>query len=166
MLPLYQELRVAFRFEEDRLLARFHLESVSAGQRVSVFKVDPGTGERLDLLATGTVGEGGWVELDDPISVRAGEVFLAVPDPLNSSPGKMLPWGIGVVGVLALAGYLAGLTQGVGERLLLAVCCAALGGFIVLLGYGPIALVIGALGALANWFPGKKRRKDSGEEQP
>jgi len=50
---------------------RFHLESVEAGRRVSVFKIDPGTGERLGLLATITVGEGGWVDLPEQIIVRA-----------------------------------------------------------------------------------------------
>ena len=42
---------------------------------------DPATEERLALLATGTVGEGGWVELFEPIVVRAGEAFIAVPGP-------------------------------------------------------------------------------------
>ena len=43
-----------------------------------VFKIDPGTGERLGLLATATVGEAGWVDLPEPITVRAGEAFIAV----------------------------------------------------------------------------------------
>src|SRR5262249_23244665 len=46
-----------------------------------VFKIDPGTGERLGLLATAIVGEGGWVDLTEPIIVRAGEAFVAVPGP-------------------------------------------------------------------------------------
>src|SRR4030095_6702556 len=32
-----------------------------------------------DLLATATVGEGGWVDLSAPIIVRAGDGFVAVP---------------------------------------------------------------------------------------
>jgi hypothetical protein len=44
---------VTFRFAEDRLIRRFHLEGVPAGRRVSVFKIDPGPGERLGLPATG-----------------------------------------------------------------------------------------------------------------
>ena len=48
---------------------------------MSVFKIDPGTGERLGLLATAAVGEGGWVDLTEPIIVRAGEAFLALPEP-------------------------------------------------------------------------------------
>jgi hypothetical protein len=66
--------------EDDRHIPRFHLEGVQAGRRVSVFKIDPGTGERLRLLATATVGEGGWVELTEPIIVKAGEAFVAVPE--------------------------------------------------------------------------------------
>jgi hypothetical protein len=46
---------------------------------VSVFKIDPATGERLDLLATAAVGEGDWVDLAEPIIVKAGDEFIAVP---------------------------------------------------------------------------------------
>jgi hypothetical protein len=79
MLPLYQDPWFTFRFADDRLIPRFHLEGVEAGQRVSVFKIDPGTGERLRLLATATVGDGGWVDLPEPIIVRTGDAFVAVP---------------------------------------------------------------------------------------
>jgi hypothetical protein len=81
MLPLYQDPWFTFRFADDRLIPRFHLEGVEVGRRVSVFKVDPSTGERLSLLATGIVGEGGWVDLAEPIIVRAGEAVIAVPGP-------------------------------------------------------------------------------------
>ena len=80
MLPLYEDPWFTFRFADDRIIPRFHLEGVEAGRRVSVFKIDPGTGERLGLLATATVGEGGWVDLAEPIIVRAGEAFVAVPE--------------------------------------------------------------------------------------
>ena len=80
-MPLYQDPWFTFRFADDRIIPRFHLEGVPAGQRVSVFKIDPGTGERLGMLATATVGEGGWVDLREPIIVRAGEGFVAVPEP-------------------------------------------------------------------------------------
>ena len=53
---------------------------MAAGRRVSVFRVDPGTGERLGLLATATAGDGGWVELTEPIIVKAGEAFVVVPE--------------------------------------------------------------------------------------
>ena len=82
MLPLYHDRHFTFRFADDRLIPRFHLEGVEAGRRVSVFKIDPGNGDRLGLLATAAVGEGGWVDLAEPIIVRAGEAFVAVPEPL------------------------------------------------------------------------------------
>ncbi len=79
MLPLYHDPHFTFQFAADRIIPRSHLEGVEAGRRVPVFKIDPGTGERLGLLATATVGEGGWVDLMEPITVRAGEAFIAVP---------------------------------------------------------------------------------------
>jgi hypothetical protein len=79
MLPLHEDPWFTFRFAEDRIIPRFHLEGIEAGPRVEVFKIDPGTGERLSLLATATVSEGGWVDLQEPIIVRAGEAFIAVP---------------------------------------------------------------------------------------
>jgi hypothetical protein len=79
MLPLYEDPWFTFRFAEDRIIPRFHLERLPAGTQISIFKVDPGTGEQLGLLATGSVGEGGWVDLAEPIIVRAGDAFIAVP---------------------------------------------------------------------------------------
>jgi hypothetical protein len=80
VLRLYQDSWFTFRFADDRIIPRFHLEGVLAGQRVSVYQIDPGTGERLGLLATATAGEAGWVELSEPIIVKAGEAFIAVPE--------------------------------------------------------------------------------------
>ncbi len=80
MLPLYEDPCFTFRFADDRIIPRFHLEGIEAGRRVEVFKIDPDTNERLGLLATATVGEGGWVDLPEPIIVRAGEAFVAVPE--------------------------------------------------------------------------------------
>ena len=80
MLPLYQDPWFTFRFAEDRIIPRFHLEGIEPNRRVSVFQIDPETGERLVLLASATVGEGGWVDLNEPIIVRSGEAFIAVPD--------------------------------------------------------------------------------------
>jgi hypothetical protein len=86
--PLYEDPGFTFRFADDRLIPRFHLEGVEAGRRVSVFKIDADGGERLGLLATATVGDGGWVDLSEPIIVRAGDGFIAVPEPISeSSPG-------------------------------------------------------------------------------
>jgi hypothetical protein len=88
MLPLYEDPWFTFRFAEDRVIPRFHLEGVEVGRRVSIFKIAPGTGERLSLLATATVCEGGWVDLTQPIIVRTGDGFVAVPEPISKSgPG-------------------------------------------------------------------------------
>ena len=80
ILPLYHDPHFTFRFADDRLVPRFHLEGVETGRRVSVFKLDPATGKLLDLIATGTVGDGGWVDLSEAIVVRAGEGFVAAPE--------------------------------------------------------------------------------------
>jgi hypothetical protein len=80
MLPLYEDPHFTFRFADDRIIPRFHLEGVPVGRRVSVFRKDPGTGKRLALLATARMGEGGWVDLAEPIIVKAGEAFVAVPE--------------------------------------------------------------------------------------
>ena len=80
MLPLYHDPHYTFRFADDRIIPRFHLESMEAGRRVSVFKIDPATGERLGLLMVARVCEGGWVDLPALITVRAGDAFIAVPD--------------------------------------------------------------------------------------
>ena len=80
MLPLYHDTHFTFRFADDRIIPRFHLEGMDAGRRVSVFKIDPATEERLGLLMTARVGEGGWVDLPEPITVRAGDAFITVPD--------------------------------------------------------------------------------------
>jgi hypothetical protein len=80
MLPLYQDPDFTFRFAEDRIIPRFHLEGVEAGRRVLVFKIHPATRDRPNVLATAMAGEGGWVDLAEPIIVKAGEAFVAVPE--------------------------------------------------------------------------------------
>ena len=91
MIPLHHGPWFTFRFADDRIIPRFHLEGIEAGRRVKVFKIDPGTDERLGVLATATVGEGGWVDLTEPILVRAGEAFVAVPEPElpSEQPGEL-----------------------------------------------------------------------------
>ncbi len=83
MVPLYHDTHFTFCFADNRIIPRFHLEGVEAERPVSVFKIDPGTGERLGLMATAAVAEGGWVALPEPMIVRAGEAFVAVPEPLT-----------------------------------------------------------------------------------
>ena len=85
MIPLYEDPYFTFHFADDRIIPRFHLENVAAGRRVLVFKIDPDFGMRLGLLTTGLVGEGGWVDLAEPIVVRAGEAFIAVPIPQGAA---------------------------------------------------------------------------------
>ena len=80
MTTLYEDPHFTFRFADDRIISRFHLEGIQAGRQVSVFRIDPSTGERLGLLLTATVGEGGWVDLPQPIIVRTGEAFIALPE--------------------------------------------------------------------------------------
>src|SRR5689334_4440867 len=45
--PLHDRYWYTFRFADDRIILRFRLEGVEAGWQVSVFKIDPQTGERL-----------------------------------------------------------------------------------------------------------------------
>jgi hypothetical protein len=80
MIPLYRDPWFTFRFADDRLIDRFCVEGVAAGKTVSVYKIDPETGARLAVLARATVGADGWVELTEPIIMRAGEAFIAVPE--------------------------------------------------------------------------------------
>jgi hypothetical protein len=79
MIPIHQDPHFTFRFAADRIIPGFHLDGVEAGHRVSVFKIDAVTRERLGLLATAIVGEDGWVDLLEPIMVRAGDAFIALP---------------------------------------------------------------------------------------
>lgn len=89
MLPLYEDPFFTFQFADDRIIPRFHLEGVEAGRRVAVYKIDPSSGERLGLLTTASVGEGGWVDLPAPIIVRSGEGFVAAPE--EAAAGSTTP---------------------------------------------------------------------------
>jgi len=79
MLPLYRDPEFTFHFADDRIISRFHLEDVPVGVSINVFRIDPVTSKRLSLLTKATVGEDGWVDLPEPIVVRAGEGFVVVP---------------------------------------------------------------------------------------
>ncbi len=78
MIPLYRDPHFTFRFKEDRLIDRFHLDGVEPGTLVSVFNLDPVTGERLGLIAQAVADDAGWVNLTEPLVVRAGGGFVAV----------------------------------------------------------------------------------------
>lgn len=80
MTPLHQDPHFTFRFAEDRLIPRFHLDGVEPGRRVAVHRLDPQTGGPAALLARAVAGEGGWVNLPEPLVVRAGEGFIAIPE--------------------------------------------------------------------------------------
>ena len=80
VIPLFHDPHFTFRFSDDRIIPRFKMEGVEAERRVSGFQIDPSTGERLGLLATAMVEQGGWVDLAEPIIVKSGNAFVAVPD--------------------------------------------------------------------------------------
>jgi hypothetical protein len=50
MTTLYEDPWFTFRFADDRIIPRFHLEGMVVGQRVSVIKIDPESGGRLAAL--------------------------------------------------------------------------------------------------------------------
>jgi hypothetical protein len=84
MIPLLHETHFTFRFGDDRIIPRFHLEGIEAGRPVSVYKIDADSGERRTLMTMAS--EGGWVDLPEPIVVRAGDAFVAVPEERDPRP--------------------------------------------------------------------------------
>jgi hypothetical protein len=90
---------------------------------------------------------------------EAEESFLAESERSHRTdpPGKLFLIALGVAGLLALVGFFCGLVQG-GNPFVLAIWCGVIGGGMVLLGYGPIAFLIGALGAVSEWFRQTKDR--------
>ena len=80
MIPLRHEAHFTFRFGDDRTVSRVHLTGVERGRRASVLRRDPVTGECRDLVTAATVGEDGWLDLPEPVVVRAGDVFVVIPD--------------------------------------------------------------------------------------
>lgn len=82
MIPLYRDPVFTFRFEEDRLIDRFHLEGVGAGLRVTLFRWQADISHQAGPeLARCVVGEGGWVTLSPPMVMRAGEGFVVSVQP-------------------------------------------------------------------------------------
>ncbi|MBP3956163.1 N-acetyltransferase [Gemmata sp. G18] len=80
-MNLYRDTHYTFRFADDRLVPRFHLEGVEAGCGVTVFSL---TDDKVParVLAKTRAGADGWVELAEPLVVRAGGGFVAVPTPV------------------------------------------------------------------------------------
>jgi hypothetical protein len=78
-MVLHEDPHYTFRFADDRVIPRFHLDGVPPGTPVAVYRIDPVTERRQELLRTAAAGDGGWVDLADPLRVRAGDAFVAVP---------------------------------------------------------------------------------------
>jgi hypothetical protein len=88
-MTLHEDPHHTFRFADDRVISRFHLDGVAAGTSVAVYRIDPVTQVRREFLTTATTGEGGWVDLAAPLRVRAGEAFVAVPE-TNQSDHRLV----------------------------------------------------------------------------
>lgn len=80
MTPLHRDPYFTFRFAEDRLIPRFHLDGIEPGCQVAVYRLDPQTGGPMGLLVRAIASDGGWVDLPEPLVVRTGEGFIAVPE--------------------------------------------------------------------------------------
>ena len=80
MTPLHRDPHFCFRFADDRLIPRFHLDGVEPARHVAVYRLDPQTGGPSDLLVRAVTGDGGWVDLSEPLIMRAGEGFVAVAE--------------------------------------------------------------------------------------
>lgn len=81
MISIHQDPWYTFRFADDRRILRFHLDGAPIGRAVSVYWINPDTGERIDLLTRAVVGREGWVDLSEPIIVHAGQAFIVLTDP-------------------------------------------------------------------------------------
>jgi putative acetyltransferase len=81
MTPLYRDSQFTFRFAENRRVDRIHLDGVAPGRRVSIHRLGAADERaRANMLARARSGTDGWVELPEPLLVRAGEGFVAVPE--------------------------------------------------------------------------------------
>ncbi len=75
MIELYRDDDFRFRFAEPRVVGRFHLEGVALGTVVTVRQLRT-PGEVVgELLATATVGDGGWVEITPALRVDVTNGF-------------------------------------------------------------------------------------------
>jgi hypothetical protein len=90
-MVLHEDPHYTFRFADDRVVPRFHLEGVPPGTPVAVYRIDRATEDRRELLTAAVAGEGGWVDLAEPIRVRAGDAFIAVPSLRPRATGGPAP---------------------------------------------------------------------------
>jgi len=65
MVPIPEDPWFTFRFADDRIIPRFHLEGVEARRQASFFKIRPSPADS-------------GVDLDEPIIVRVREASIAV----------------------------------------------------------------------------------------
>ena len=75
MIALYRDDDFTFRFAEPRVVGRFHLEGVGPGTVVAVRRLASPGDVVGELLATATVGAGGWVEVMPALRVDAVSGF-------------------------------------------------------------------------------------------
>lgn len=75
MITLYRDDDFTFRFAEPRIVGRFHLEGVAPGTAVAVRRLATPGDVVGGLLATATVGDGGWVEVTPALRVDAAHGF-------------------------------------------------------------------------------------------
>ncbi len=75
MIELYRDYDFTFRFAEPRVVGRFHLEGVAEGAAVAVRRLATPGDVVGELLATATVGAGGWVEVTPALRVDAANGF-------------------------------------------------------------------------------------------
>jgi hypothetical protein len=86
-MVLHEDPHCTFRVADDRVIPRFHLDCAPAGTPVGVHRIDAVTERRHELLTTAVTGEGGWVGLVEPIRLRAGDAFVAMPGPCSDAAG-------------------------------------------------------------------------------
>ncbi|VTR97972.1 hypothetical protein [Tuwongella immobilis] len=82
MIPLFSELEFRFRFAEERIVPRFHLEGIAPGVRIAIFALtasDAAGESRGDWLMDALVGDASWVTVEPPLRVGPGRGFVAVP---------------------------------------------------------------------------------------
>jgi hypothetical protein len=75
VIELYHEDDFTFRFAEPRVVGRFHLENVAPGTVVAVRRLRTPGDVVGEMVATATVGPGGWVEIEPALRVDAANGF-------------------------------------------------------------------------------------------
>ena len=75
MIELYRDDDFTFRFAEPRIVGRFNLEGVAPGTVVAVRRLTTPGDVVGELLATATVGVGGWVDVEPMLRVDAANGF-------------------------------------------------------------------------------------------